>query len=60
MSNSPLSASQTQGFHETGGYTRLVEQYFEAVADNRSYVDPGDPDSGLCGEVPEDSMHLFR
>ncbi len=37
-----------------------MERYFEAVADNQSYVVPGDPDSGLCAEVPDDAMHMFR
>ncbi len=48
------------GFSETGGYTKLVTDFFDAVADNQAYVEPDDPSSGLCGEVPEDSMHLFR
>jgi hypothetical protein len=37
-----------------------VEKFFSATASNRSFVDPDDPDSGLCGEVPKDSMHMFR
>ena len=30
------------------------------VLSSRSYVTPNEPDSGLCGEVPNDAMHLFR
>ncbi len=40
----------------------MIERYFVAVADNdsRALVDPDDPDSGYCGEVPPDAMHLFK
>ena len=48
------------GFRETGGYEKLVDSFFDAVATNRSLQVPSDPDSGLCGGVPEDSMHLIR
>ena len=38
----------------------MVESFFDAVANNRSLQVPSDPDSGLCGGIPEDSMHLIR
>ena len=38
----------------------MVESFFEAVANNRSLQVPSDPDSRLCGGIPEDSMHLIR
>ena len=34
--------------------------FFGATAANRSFTVPDDPESGLCGGVPEDSMHLIR
>ena len=37
-----------------------MEGFFGATAANRSFTVPGDPESGLCGGVPEDSMHLIR
>jgi hypothetical protein len=37
-----------------------VSGYFVATASNRSLVDPTDPNSGYCGEPPEDAMHLIR
>ena len=37
-----------------------MEGFFGAVATNRSLTVPDDPDSGLCGGVPENSMHLIR
>ena len=37
-----------------------MEGFFGATAANRSLTVPGDPESGLCGGVPEDSMHLIR
>ena len=43
-----------------GGYEKLVEKYFEATATNRSYKDPTNTSLGYCGDVPKDSMHLFR
>ena len=48
------------GFRETGGYEKLVEGFFNAVATNRSLQVPSDPDSGLCGGVPDNAMHLIR
>ena len=48
------------GFDKTGGYESLIGSYFEAVAENRSHEIPGDESTPLCGEVPEDAMHLFR
>lgn len=42
------------------GYENLVEMYFNATASNRSLKVPGDDSQGFCGEVPQDSMHLFR
>ena len=57
-------------FVEVGGYEKLIENYFEARASNRSYVDPSNETMGTfcdsskssdcCGEVKEHSMHLFR
>ena len=47
-------------FVAVGGYENLVSEFFNATADNRSHSDPTDLESPLCGEVPKDSMHLFR
>ena len=57
-------------FVKVGGYEKLIEDYFEARASNRSYVDPSNETMGsfcdnskssdCCGEVKEHSMHLFR
>ena len=57
-------------FVKVGGYEKLIEDYFEARASNRSYVDPSNETMGMfcddskssecCGEVKEHSMHLFR
>lgn len=47
-------------FSATGGYEAMITKFFEATAKNRSYTTPNDTSSGLCGEVPEDSMHLIR
>ena len=57
---SPTADHISAGFRETGGYEKLVDSFFDAVATNRSLQVPSDPDSGLCGGVPEDSMHLIR
>ena len=38
----------------------MIGRFFESTAENRSLSDPSDPESGLCGSVPEDAMHLFR
>ncbi len=48
------------GFYETGGYDKMVGDFFNAVADERAYKDPNDNTSELCGGVPDDAMHLFR
>ncbi len=49
------------GFAETGGYDQLVYNYFNnATAKIRAHEDPDDPNSPLCGEVPDDAMHMFR
>lgn len=47
-------------FAKLGGYEALVGGFFLATADNRSLIDPLDPNSGLCGEPPQDAMHLLR
>jgi len=51
-----------QSFVSTGGYHMLIERYFNATADltKRAFKIPGDPESGLCGDVDPDAMHLFR
>ena len=38
----------------------MITKYFQATAENRSYTVPNDNTSGLCGAVPENSMHLIR
>ena len=47
-------------FAKTDGYENLVTMYFDATAQNRSLIDPNNASMGFCGEVPSDSMHLFR
>merc|ERR1712218_721602 len=49
-----------KAFVAVGGYENLVSEFFNATADNRSHSDPTNLESPLCGEVPKDSMHLFR
>lgn len=48
------------GFSEVGGYEKLVDSFPLAVAEKRAQSVPGDPESGLCGGVPDDFMHLIR
>ena len=47
-------------FIKVDGYENLIELYFNATAENRSLKVPNDASQGYCGDVPEDSMHLFR
>ena len=48
-------------FIKVDGYENLIEMYFNATATNRSViVDKNGEEIGFCGEVPKDSMHLFR
>ena len=50
----------SSAFSATGGYESLITKYFDATAQNRSYSIPNDTSSGLCGGVPENSLHLIR
>ena len=47
-------------FTATGGYEKLVDDFFNAVAKNRSHKVPDDTSSDLCAGVPDDAMHLIR
>ena len=46
-------ATFISAFVSTGGYHMLIERYFNATADltKRAFKVPGDPESGLCGDV---------
>ena len=47
-------------FIQLDGYENLIDKFFKATATNRSLKVEGDLSSGYCGDVPQDSMHLFR
>ena len=47
-------------FVQVNGYDNLIETYFNATAENQALQIPGNSSSGYCGEVPADSMNLFR
>ena len=55
-----INSSFFTAFNQFDGYESLIESYFQATAKNRSLKVPGDESSGYCGDVPADSMHLFR
>ena len=38
----------------------MLEKFFNSTASYQAPVDPDDPSKGFCGEVPDDSMHIFR
>ncbi|KAK4293913.1 hypothetical protein Pmani_033422 [Petrolisthes manimaculis] len=44
-------------FYETGGYTKLTEDYFYAIPNNTRYSEDNQTN---CGEPPSYAMHFFR
>ena len=44
----------------TGGYTSMVELYFESTANVSVHENPLDNETAFCKEPRSDAMHIFR
>ena len=44
----------------TGGYTSMIELYFESTANVSAHENPLDNETAFCKEPRSDAMHIFR